>query len=238
MIAGSGEEKISLLWDLMAVYQQGIIDLEGVQAVQLAINEPKDFPKAMAAWAAAAQVGSVGGPALGGWLTENFNWRWVFYINLPIGILAFLGLLALREEKIKSRPGFDFMGFAALSVALAAFQLMLDRGQQLDWFSSREICIEAIVAGTAFYVFVAHMFTTDRPFLNPGLFKDANDARDPESDTKEDRRTRIANLASDATARIVSKLAKSRDPKLANQFYSALAAGPGIVGTGADSEYT
>jgi DHA2 family multidrug resistance protein len=144
------------------------------QAVLLAINEPKDFPKAMAAWAAAAQLGSIGGPALGGWLTENFNWRWTFYINLPIGILAFLGLLTLKEGRIESRSRFDFMGFAALSVAIGALQLLLDRGQQLDWFASREICIEALVAAIGLYVFVVHMFTTDRPFLDPGLFKDAN----------------------------------------------------------------
>jgi DHA2 family multidrug resistance protein len=144
------------------------------QAVLLAINEPKDYPKAMAGWAAAAQLGSIGGPALGGWLTENFNWRWTFYINLPIGILAFLGLLALREQRIEDRSRFDFLGFVVLSLALGALQLMLDRGQLQDWFSSKEICIEALIAGIALYVFVVHMFTTDRPFLNPGLFKDAN----------------------------------------------------------------
>jgi DHA2 family multidrug resistance protein len=144
------------------------------QAVLFAINDPKDYPKAMAAWAGAAQVGSIGGPALGGWLTENFNWRWTFYINLPIGVLAFLGLMLLKEKRVESRGGFDFMGFATLSVALAAFQIMLDRGQQLDWFSSKEICTEALVSLISLYVFVVHMFTTDRPFLNPGLFKDAN----------------------------------------------------------------
>lgn len=144
------------------------------QAVLLAINEPKDFPKAMAIWAASSQLGSIGGPALGGWLTEDFNWRWTFYINLPIGIFAFLGLLTMRESRIEARSRFDFMGFVALSFALGAFQLMLDRGQVLDWFSSREICIEALVGALGLYVFVIHMFTTDRPFLNPGLFKDAN----------------------------------------------------------------
>src|SRR5262249_47141338 len=80
----------------------------------------------------------------------------------------------LREKRIESRSRFDFMGFATLSLALAALQLMLDRGQQLDWFASREICIEALIAGIGLYVFIVHMFTTERPFLNPGLFKDAN----------------------------------------------------------------
>jgi DHA2 family multidrug resistance protein len=145
------------------------------QAVLLDINEPADFGRAMAMWAGAAQLGSIVGPALGGWLTEQFDWRWVFFINLPIGVLAFLGLLTFTERPTAAaRSRFDFMGFATLSLALAAFQVMLDRGQQLDWFSSPEICIEALVAAIGFYVFLVHMFTTDKPFVNPGLFKDAN----------------------------------------------------------------
>ncbi|HKR89244.1 MAG TPA: DHA2 family efflux MFS transporter permease subunit [Phenylobacterium sp.] len=144
------------------------------QAVLFDINEPKDFPKAMAIWAGAAQIGSIGGPALGGWLTENFSWRWVFYINLPIGVIAFLGLLTLKERPLPLRTRFDFMGFAALTVAVTALQLMLDRGQQLDWFSSKEIITETLIAAAAFYVFVVHMFTTDKPFLNPHLFQDSN----------------------------------------------------------------
>jgi len=144
------------------------------QAVLFDINEPKDFPKAMAMWASAAQIGSIGGPALGGWLTENWNWRWVFFINLPIGVFAFLALLALKEKPLPPRARLDVMGFATLGVAVTALQLMLDRGQQLDWFSSREIVIEAIVAGVTFYVFVVHTLTADQPFLNPRLFSNSN----------------------------------------------------------------
>lgn len=144
------------------------------QAVLFDINEPQDFPRAMAMWAGAAQIGSIGGPALGGYLTEHLSWRWVFFINLPIGVLALLGMLTLKERPLPPRSRFDFMGFAALSIAITALQLMLDRGQQLDWFSSREIITEAVIAIGAFYVFVVHMFTTDKPFLNPALFKDSN----------------------------------------------------------------
>ena len=144
------------------------------QAVLFDINEPKDFSRAMAMWAGAAQIGSIGGPALGGWLTEHLTWRWVFYINLPIGILAFLGLLGLQERPLPPRSRFDVMGFATLSIAVAALQVMLDRGQQLDWFSSKEIITEAIISGACFYIFAVHMFTADKPFLNPALFKDAN----------------------------------------------------------------
>jgi DHA2 family multidrug resistance protein len=144
------------------------------QAVLLDINEPKDYAKAMAMWAGAAQLGSIFGPALGGWLTETFDWRWVFYINLPIGAVAFLGLLTMRERHVATRTRFDAMGFATLSLAIGALQLLLDRGQLLDWFASPEICIEAIVAGLSLYIFVIHMFTAERPYLPPALFRDAN----------------------------------------------------------------
>ncbi|VTU37261.1 DHA2 family efflux MFS transporter permease subunit [Variovorax sp. PBL-E5] len=145
------------------------------QAVLLDINPPARHARAMAIWAMAVTVGPILGPALGGWLTEHYSWRWVFYINVPFGILSFLGILSFMPETPLRRSRFDFFGFAALSVAIGAFQLMLDRGQIKDWFSSTEICVEAVVAGLALYLFVVHMLTTDRPsFVSPVLFKDRN----------------------------------------------------------------
>jgi len=144
------------------------------QAVLLDINEPRNYGRAMAIWAGAAQLGTICGPALGGWLTENLNWRWVFFINIPIGVLAFLGLLTYVDRPPGPRQRFDAMGFVTLSLALVSLQLMLDRGQTLDWFASTEICIEAMVAAICFYIFVVHMFTADKPFINPGLFRNAN----------------------------------------------------------------
>jgi DHA2 family multidrug resistance protein len=144
------------------------------QAVLLDINEPKDYARVMALWAGAAQLGSILGPALGGWLTETFSWRWVFYINLPIGVVAFLGLLVMRDRHPRTRTPFDGMGFAALSIAVAALQLMLDRGQLLDWFASTEIRIEALVCIISLYVLVIHTLSAERPFVPPALFKDAN----------------------------------------------------------------
>ncbi len=129
----------------------------------------------MAIWVTAVTIGPILGPALGGWLTENYNWRWVFYINVPFGILAFLGILTFMPETQLRKSRFDFFGFAALSLAIGAFQLMLDRGQLKDWFSSTEIWIEAVIAGLALYLFIVHMLTTKRaPFVSPALFKDRN----------------------------------------------------------------
>jgi len=145
------------------------------QAVLFDINPPKDFGRAMAIWGIGVTMGPILGPALGGWLTENYTWRWVFYINLPIGILAFIGLyFTLPENRNAKGSRFDFFGFISLSVFITALQLMLDRGQLLDWFSSSEIMIEAIVAGVAFYLFLVHSFSYEKPFLNPHLFQDRN----------------------------------------------------------------
>jgi MFS family permease len=99
------------------------------QAVLLDINPPERLARAMAVWVMGAVLGLIIGPALGGWLTENYNWRWVFYINVPFGILAFLGILSFLPETAIRKSPFDFFGFTALSVAIAAFQIMLDRGQ-------------------------------------------------------------------------------------------------------------
>jgi DHA2 family multidrug resistance protein len=145
------------------------------QAVLLDINPPAHHARAMAIWVMAVTIGPIIGPALGGWLTENYNWRWVFYINVPFGILAFLGVASAMSETVIRRSRFDFFGFTALSIGIGALQLMLDRGQLRDWFSSKEIWIEATIAGTALYLFIVHMLTTAKaPFVSPALFKDRN----------------------------------------------------------------
>jgi DHA2 family multidrug resistance protein len=130
---------------------------------------------AMAMWGIAVMVGPVLGPVLGGWLTENYTWRWVFYINLPIGALTFLGITTfLPETDQNAGAKLDWFGFGTLSLAIGALQVLLDRGEQLDWFGSGEIWIEAIVAASAFYLFLVHTFTADEPFVRPALFRDRN----------------------------------------------------------------
>jgi DHA2 family multidrug resistance protein len=146
------------------------------QAVLLRVNPPERHGQAMAVWGTGAMVGPIVGPALGGWLTDNYNWRWVFYINLPIGIIAFLGILVfIHETGHARRERFDFFGFAALGIAIGALQMMLDRGELKDWFHSTEIWVEATIAGLALYLFVVHTITTsERPFLNRDLLRDRN----------------------------------------------------------------
>ncbi len=145
------------------------------QATLLDINPREKYGQAMAIWGAGIMVGPIMGPTLGGWLTENYNWRWVFYINVPVGILAFLGiLLFMREtETGLSRP-FDFFGFAALSLGIGCLQMMLDRGELLDWFSSTEILWEAALSAMGFWMALVHFMTAKSPFLNPAMFKDLN----------------------------------------------------------------
>ena len=145
------------------------------QAVMLDIYPGEQLAKAMSIWVTGITIGPIMGPALGGWLTDNYNWRWVFYINVPIGIVAFLGTLtSLPKSTIKKAP-FDFFGFATLSLAVGALQLTLDRGQLKDWFNSPEICIEAAVSVAGLYLFIVHMITARKTrFLDPSLFKDRN----------------------------------------------------------------
>ena len=116
------------------------------------------------------------GPALGGWLTQEHSWRWVFYINLPIGLLCTLGVLVfIRHSRNIHREPFDVVGFLALSLGIGALQLLLDRGELKDWFNSSEIWIEATIAGLGLYLFSVHTVTTDGPsFLNRDLLKSTN----------------------------------------------------------------
>ncbi len=145
------------------------------QSVLLDSYPKEKHGSAMAMWGVGVMVGPILGPTLGGWLTEYYNWRWVFYINVPIGIATFLGLSAfLSETKRDAALSFDWLGFATLSIAVGALQLFLDRGEQLDWFGSREIIAELTIAVLAFYMFVVHTFTTERPFIDPRIFKDRN----------------------------------------------------------------
>ncbi len=145
------------------------------QAVLLDTYPREKHGSAMALWGMGVMVGPILGPTLGGYLTEFYSWRWAFYINLPVGVLALIGISAFVPEAThREKRGFDFFGFALLSIAIGALQLMLDRGNTLDWFDSTEVVLEAATAALAFYLFLSHMFTADKPFIEPGLFADRN----------------------------------------------------------------
>ena len=145
------------------------------QATMLDIYPFSRRAQAMAIFSMGVTMGPMIGPTAGGYLTDLYSWRWVFYVNLPFGILALLGIaFFMRETPARPNLRFSWYGFAMLGLAAGSFQLMLDRGQEQDWFSSREIIVEAVVAGLAFYLFVVHMFTAERPFLPPALFRDRN----------------------------------------------------------------
>lgn len=145
------------------------------QAVLLDTYPPSRHGWAMAIWGIGVMIGPICGPSLGGVLTEFYDWRWVFFINLPFGILALLGMMTFIPESALDRARrFDVLGFALLTLSIGSLQLMLDRGESLNWFESGEIVVEAALAAGGFYLFVAHIATSRHPFIDPALFRDRN----------------------------------------------------------------
>ncbi|WP_168791033.1 DHA2 family efflux MFS transporter permease subunit [Paraburkholderia aromaticivorans] len=159
---------------LQGIFGASLVPLS--QSILLDINPREKQGQAMAVWGMGVMVGPILGPTLGGWLTESYNWRWVFFINLPVGAFALFGTLAyLPENRRKFGERFDFFGFATLSLAVGALQALLDRGEQLDWFSSMEIRVEALLAVISFAFFIAHTATAGpRSFFRYQLLKDRN----------------------------------------------------------------
>jgi DHA2 family multidrug resistance protein len=158
---------------MQGVFGAALVPLS--QSTMLDTFPPEMRGKAMAMWAMGVMIGPILGPSLGGYLTEYYSWRWIFYINVPFGVLAFLGIAAFMPETDldRERP-FDWTGFAFLSLAIGALQMMLDRGESQDWFNSPEIIVEAALAGLSFYMFLVHTLTAARPFIDPAMFKDRN----------------------------------------------------------------
>lgn len=135
---------------------------------------PEKHGAAMALWGMGVMVGPIVGPPLGGWLTDNYSWHWVFLINVPVGIVALLGVMASvpKDETHVSR--FDWRGFAFLAIGIAALQLMLDRGNEKDWFSAVEIQIDLALAFLGFYLYWVHWRSSERTFVNLSLLRDRN----------------------------------------------------------------
>jgi len=152
----------------------GLVPLS--QSVLMQINPPERHGQAIAIWGMGVMLGPIFGPMLGGWLTQDYSWRWIFYINLPVGVVASLGILIfIRETRRTHREAFDFFGFVTLSIAVGALQMMLDRGELKDWFDSTEIWVEAIISGVSVYLFIVHTATaSERSFINLDLLKSPN----------------------------------------------------------------
>ena len=144
------------------------------QAAMVDTVKPSRQPQMMALWGMGIMIGPILGPILGGWLTENWNWRAVFYVNLPLGALALFLLITLLPSRPISRRKFDLLGFALLAITLTSIQLLLDRGNRIDWFASGEAWIYAGLAVSAGWAATIHFFTADRPLFDRGLFADPN----------------------------------------------------------------
>jgi len=145
------------------------------QAVMLDMYPPAKRGNVMAIWGMGVMLGPILGPTVGGILTDAYDWRWVFYINVLFGIASCVALwIFFKDTARDSTLRFDWFGFGALSVGLAALQLLLDRGTTKDWFSSTEIVVEALIAGIALYLFLVHMLTAEKPFIPRAIFRDRN----------------------------------------------------------------
>jgi DHA2 family multidrug resistance protein len=144
------------------------------QAILFDINPKEKHGGAMALFGAGVMIGPILGPVLGGWLTDTYDWRWVFLINLPVGALAILMMFRFLPATPTVRQRFDIFGFALLAVTLASLQLLLDRGEQLEWFSSWEILIEAGLAISGVWMFALHMIFDRGVIFDPPMFKDRN----------------------------------------------------------------
>jgi len=158
---------------LQGIFGAALVPLS--QAVLLDINPPEKVGSAMAIWGAGIMVGPILGPMLGGWLTENMDWRWVFFINVPVGAFALWGIARYLPENKPASSKLDVFGFVTLSLAIGALQMFLDRGELLDWFDSWEIRIEAAMSVVALAFFVAHTATVEgASFFKRDLVKDRN----------------------------------------------------------------
>ena len=167
-------EEMVLCRLLQGMFGAALVPLS--QSVMMSIYPVEKRGQAMSIWGMGVMIGPIMGPTLGGFLTDAYSWRWVFFINLPFGIATVVGLWAfMRETEERKTNPFDWIGFGTLSLAIGALQLMLDRGEQLGWFGSHEIIFEGMVSATAFYYFLAHSMTTKgRPFISIEIFRDRN----------------------------------------------------------------
>lgn len=144
------------------------------QSSLLDTTRPSRQPQIIALWGMGVMIGPILGPVLGGWLTEAATWRWVFFVNVPVGIVCIVILLAELPSRPIRRRRFDLFGFAMIGLALASLQLLLDRGNVLDWFTSLETWLWLGLAASAAWVAVIHSATAKEPLFERRMFADVN----------------------------------------------------------------
>lgn len=144
------------------------------QAVMVDTNKPSRQPQMMAVWGMGIMAGPILGPIVGGYLTENWNWRAVFYVNVPLGIVSLAILAATLPSRELVRRKFDGLGFALIAITLTSLQLLLDRGNHIDWFQSIEAWIYMIVLLSGVWIAVIHFTTAREPLFNRHLFANPN----------------------------------------------------------------
>ncbi len=144
------------------------------QTVILDCSTAAERPRMMAVYTQGVMLGPISGPIIGGYLTDNFNWRWVFYVNLPVGVVCFALLLLYLPRTPRRERKIDLLGWLLIAVAVSALQLVLDRGQDHDWFSSPEIVIEAVLAGSCLWMALVHLTTARAPLFPRDIFLDRN----------------------------------------------------------------
>ena len=144
------------------------------QSTLIDINPPPKRGRAMALFGAGVMVGPILGPMLGGWLTQQYDWRWVFLINLPIGATAALLTWQSMPSSPRSKRRFDLLGFALLAIGLASLQLVLDRGSKLHWLASWQIRIGMVAAAVGVVTFLFHLLSAREPLFEPRMLKDRN----------------------------------------------------------------
>jgi MFS transporter, DHA2 family, multidrug resistance protein len=171
---GSARSLESLvLWRVIQGIGGGAL-ISTAQAILFDVFPLRERGKAMAIFGMGVMVGPTLGPTLGGWITDNYSWPWIFYINLPLGILA--GIMTWRsvpepEHAISRSSGVDWAGLGLLILGIGSLQILLERGESKDWFEAREIVVESILAGIGLVLFVWHELRTTNPIVNLRILK-------------------------------------------------------------------
>jgi DHA2 family multidrug resistance protein len=148
------------------------------QSILLESFPPRQHGTAMAAYGMGVIVAPIIGPTLGGWITDSYSWRWIFYVNLPIGILALIMVNLYVEDPPYLRKAFtgaiDYLGFSLMALWLGTLQLVLDKGQEADWFKAPWICWTAAVSALALVAFIVRELTDHDPIVQLRIFRDRN----------------------------------------------------------------